>query len=71
MLGIRYELMKRLSTLHHVQPIVKQYVFTKYVMEILRIFDMLDCKSMATPMDTNLNLLFDESSKLVDMTQYR
>ena len=32
---------------------------------------MLDCKSMATPMDTNLKLLSDETSKLVDMTQYR
>ena len=39
----------------------------KYAIEILKRFDMLDCKSM----DTNLNLLFDESSKLVDMTQYR
>ena len=26
---------------------------------------------MATPMDTNLKLLSDESSELVDMTQYR
>ena len=43
----------------------------KYVVEILRIFDMLDCKSMDTPMDTNLKLLSDESSDLVDMTQYR
>ena len=32
---------------------------------------MLDCKAMATPMDTNLNLLSDESSELVDVTQYR
>ena len=32
---------------------------------------MLKCKSMATPMDTNLKLLFDETSKLVDMTHYR
>ena len=39
----------------------------KYVVEILKIFDMLHCLSMATPMDTNLNLLYDESSKLVDM----
>ena len=43
----------------------------KYVMEILKIFDMLDCKAMATPMNTNLKLLFDEKSELVDMTQYR
>ena len=32
---------------------------------------MLDCKSMATPMDTNLKLLSDETSDLVDMTHYR
>ena len=43
----------------------------KYTMEILKIFDMLDCKVMATPMDTNLKLLYDESSELVDVTQYR
>ena len=41
----------------------------KYAMEILKIFDMLDCKPMATPMDTNLNLLSNESSKSVDVTQ--
>ena len=40
-------------------------------MEILKRFDMLDCKSMVTPMDTNLKLLSDESPELVDMTQYR
>ena len=32
---------------------------------------MLDCKSMATPTDTNLNLLSNETSQLVYMTQYR
>ena len=32
---------------------------------------MLDCKTMATPMDTNLKLLSDETSELVDMTHYR
>ena len=32
---------------------------------------MLDCKDMATPMDTNLKLLYDETSELVDMTQYK
>ena len=34
-------------------------------------FDMLECKAMATPMDTNLKLLADESLELVDVTQYR
>ena len=42
-----------------------------YAVEILKRFDMLDCKSTDTPMDTNLKLLSDESSELVDMTQYR
>ena len=41
----------------------------KYAVEILKIFDMLDCKVMATPMDTNLKLLSNETSELVDMTQ--
>ena len=40
-------------------------------MEILKRFDMLECKSMATPMDTNLKSLANESSELVDVTQYR
>ena len=40
-------------------------------MEVLKRFDMLECKSMATPMDFNLKLLTDDSSKLVDVTQYR
>ena len=43
----------------------------KYVVEILKIFDMLECKVMSTPMDTNLNLLVDESSELVYVIQYR
>ena len=43
----------------------------KYAMEILKTFDVLDCKSIATPMDTNLKLLYDESLELVDVTQYR
>ena len=43
----------------------------KYAVEILKRFDMLDCKSMATPMDTNLKLLSDKSSDLVDVTQYK
>ena len=43
----------------------------KYAVEILKRFDMLDCKVMATPMDTNLKLLSNETSELVDMTHYR
>ena len=40
-------------------------------MEILKRFDMLECKAMATPMDSNLKLLADDSSELVNVTQYR
>ena len=43
----------------------------KYAIEILKRFDMLECKAMATPMDTHLKLLVDASSKLVDVTLYR
>ena len=43
----------------------------KYAVEILKRFDMLDCKAMATPMDTNLKILSDETSELVDMTHYK
>ena len=32
---------------------------------------MLECKAMATPMDSNLKLLDDDSSELVDATHYR
>ena len=32
---------------------------------------MLDCKSMDTPMDTNTKLLSDETSEIVEITQYR
>jgi hypothetical protein len=43
----------------------------KYVVEILEIFDMLECKSMNTPMETKLKLLVDTSSELVHATLYR
>ena len=42
-----------------------------YVLEFLKRFDMLECKSMTTPMDSNLKMLADDSSELVDVTQYR
>ena len=32
---------------------------------------MLDCKAMATPMDTNMKLLSNETLELVEMTQYK
>src|SRR5713226_1386284 len=42
----------------------------KYVVEILKRFNMLECKAMATPMDSNLKLLADDSLELVDVTHY-
>ena len=43
----------------------------KYAVEILKRFNMLECKAMATPMDSNLKLLANDSSELVDVTHYR
>ena len=43
----------------------------KYAVEVLKRFDMLQYKAIATPIDSNLKLLVDELSELVDVTQYR
>ena len=43
----------------------------KYAMEILKRFEMMDCKSMSTPMTTNLKLFGDTSSGTIDATIYR
>jgi hypothetical protein len=43
----------------------------KYAAEILKRFDMLECKAMNAPMETKLKLLVDTSSELVDATIYR
>jgi hypothetical protein len=43
----------------------------KYTVEILKRFDMLECKSMNTPMEMKLKLLVDTSSDLIDATLYR
>jgi hypothetical protein len=43
----------------------------KYAVEILKRFDILECKSMNTPMETKLKLLVDTSSELIDATLYR
>jgi hypothetical protein len=43
----------------------------KYIVEILKKFGMMDCKSMTTPMTINLKLSSDKSSDLVDPTMYR
>ena len=43
----------------------------KYAVDILKRLNMLKCKSMTTPIDSNLKLLDDDSSELVDATHYR
>jgi hypothetical protein len=44
----------------------------KYMVEILKRFDMLECKSMNTiPMEAKLKLLVNTSSDLIDATLYR
>jgi hypothetical protein len=43
----------------------------KYAVEILKRFNMLECKSMNTPMETKLKPLVDTLSKLIDATLYR
>ena len=42
----------------------------KYAVEILKRFRMMECKSMTTPMASNLKLLSDSSSESVDATMY-
>ena len=43
----------------------------KYVVEILKRFRMMDCKSMTTSMTMNLKLFGDTISETVDATLYR
>ena len=43
----------------------------KYTVEILKRFGMMDCKAIATLMQSNLKLLCDASSESVDATIYR
>jgi hypothetical protein len=43
----------------------------KYVVEILKRFDMLECKSMNTPMETKSKLLVNTSSESINGTMYR
>ena len=43
----------------------------KYVVEILKRFGMMDCKSMSTLIMMNLKLLGDTTSETVDATLYR
>ena len=66
--------MKDLVLMHYVLILevwqIPEGIFSnhgKYAVEILKRFDMLDCESM----DNNLKSLCDESSELVDVTQYK
>jgi hypothetical protein len=43
----------------------------KYEVEILKRFEILEFKSMNTPMEAKLKLLVDTSSELIDATLYR
>jgi hypothetical protein len=43
----------------------------KYMVEILKRFDMLECKPINKPMEAKLKLLVDTSSELIDATLYR
>jgi hypothetical protein len=45
----------------------------KYSLDVQKWFGMMDCKSMSTPMITNLRKLhdFDKGSNFVDPTMYR
>ena len=64
--------MKDLGLMHYFLGLeVCQSSEGKYAVEILKRFNMLECKAMATPMDSNLKLLADDSSELLDMTHYR
>jgi hypothetical protein len=43
----------------------------KYIAEIVKRFDMMESKTMNTPMEAKLKLLVDISSELIDATLYR
>ena len=70
--------MKDLSTMHNFlglemwqEPREIMLSQGKYVVEILKRFETMDCKSMTTPMMMNLKLLGDTISETVDATLYR
>jgi hypothetical protein len=41
------------------------------MLEILKRFDIMDYKTMSTPIEMNLKLLVDTSLEIVDVTLYR
>ena len=42
-----------------------------YILNLLYKFEMAECKSVATPLDRNLNLDADSGTKACESTQYR
>ena len=42
----------------------------KYAVEIMKIFKMMEYNTMATPIESNLKLLSDDSSEKIDATMY-
>jgi hypothetical protein len=44
---------------------------TKYIREMLKRFEMEDCKPIITPMQTSCKLNKDDDSKSTDQRQYR
>ena len=42
----------------------------KYVVDILKRFEVMDCKAVTTPMASKLKLLRDASSRSIDATMY-
>ena len=76
-LAVEFE-MKDLNTMHYflgleVWQKPSKIILSqgKYPMDILKRFRMMDCKSMTTPMMTNLNLFGDTTSSKIDATIYR
>ena len=43
---------------------------TKYIVEMLKRFEMEDCKPVITPMHTSCELSKDDDSKSIDQRQY-
>ena len=44
---------------------------TKYIREMLKMFEMEDCKPVITPMRTSYKLSKDDDSKSIDQRKYR
>ena len=42
----------------------------KYAVDILKRYEMMECKAMTTPMESNMKLLSDASSEMVYTTMY-